>query len=779
MTEAERIPFEVEPSRIIELLAKQIYQSPMALLRENVQNAFDAVRERQHLGHGFAPAIEVLVERERITIIDNGVGMSPQELRRHFWTAGSSSKNTPEARAAGVVGTFGIGAMANFGVARSLAVETESARTGERTLTSAQKDSLSLKDDCVKKWVLAPTGEPGTKITAELSQPGSIDVTHAQQYVREFVRLVAVPVRVNGVLVSQVALEEIVPQISAVHFEDLHEIQIGQQLRASGSLSVSANAVVRLALQDITWAGRRLEGHVVIRSTNGALQTARSGFGLSIAPVNSIYAFGGVADLQVLEPTAGREALTSEGVQLLQAMMLEIDAFVSVRLSNFDTCNASTPFMQWVYSHGRYDLAGRLTIEVAGREETSLEKKVALAASHSIHFYGGVDPNVIKTFSSEDSTLLILSRTSPRRQCQEGYLARHASVQAIPDRPMVGAIEEKSGSRWGVAYRLETIIEDDYFVQAAVVFAQISHGVSVLLEPNGPGGKPRIVLASDASGITTLMQIYETHIEAFRSLSKDFVRNVIFPHISHLVPSSTRQGAEAFIEALRKKRETFEYGTEELDDMPSIWEDYREGRITLDVAIDRSKVSARMNVQYVDAASSVRDVVPDILDNEVVLQQLADQNARSPGQVTWPAAPPIMRTDITSPAKLITIDQNEGELRGYRCFIALAPRAYDDFGDFFTQPHNTSVVWAGQKALFIFIHHSGEFGIYYDMQTSDFVSEQAGGGSQATCTIIIKSRIYIPVPAAIQRSFIPQSGETKRFEIKTDLIRTSVSRPTR
>jgi len=39
----ELIPFQVETSRVLELLAKQIYQSPLALLRENTQNAYDAV----------------------------------------------------------------------------------------------------------------------------------------------------------------------------------------------------------------------------------------------------------------------------------------------------------------------------------------------------------------------------------------------------------------------------------------------------------------------------------------------------------------------------------------------------------------------------------------------------------------------------------------------------------------------------------------------------------------------------------------------------------------
>ena len=47
MSNVERkIAFKVEFSWILELLADQIYQSPLALLRENTQNAFDAIRMR-------------------------------------------------------------------------------------------------------------------------------------------------------------------------------------------------------------------------------------------------------------------------------------------------------------------------------------------------------------------------------------------------------------------------------------------------------------------------------------------------------------------------------------------------------------------------------------------------------------------------------------------------------------------------------------------------------------------------------------------------------------
>ena len=107
---ADLIPFQIETQRVVQLLAKQIYQSPLALLRENAQNAFDAVCQRLHKGPLFDPLIEITLTPDKIIIADNGIGMTPAELQQHYWTAGSSSKNNEAARAAGVVGTFGIGA---------------------------------------------------------------------------------------------------------------------------------------------------------------------------------------------------------------------------------------------------------------------------------------------------------------------------------------------------------------------------------------------------------------------------------------------------------------------------------------------------------------------------------------------------------------------------------------------------------------------------------------------------------------------------------------------
>ena len=58
----KRIAFKLEFSRMLELLVDEIYQSPLSLLRENTQNAFDAIRMREALpNHAFKPEIQVTV----------------------------------------------------------------------------------------------------------------------------------------------------------------------------------------------------------------------------------------------------------------------------------------------------------------------------------------------------------------------------------------------------------------------------------------------------------------------------------------------------------------------------------------------------------------------------------------------------------------------------------------------------------------------------------------------------------------------------------------------
>lgn len=767
---SDLIPFEIETRRVVQLLAKQIYQSPLALLRENAQNAFDAVRQRLHRSGTFDPMIEISLTPDMVTIADNGIGMTPSDLQRHYWTAGSSSKNNEDARAAGVVGTFGIGAMANFGIAEQLIVETESALTGERTICRAERGKLDLKRDCIERQFLASKGSAGTTITAYVSEGEEIDVQTARNYISEFVSLVNVPVCVNGTVVSQRSPSDLIPKVPESWKQAEKRKNIGARMTADVIVVVSNNADIWMCLTEILWDSTPLAGKLVLRTGHSNLRTFRNGFGLATASVNSTYQFGGIADLGILEPTAGREAITVEGLQLLQSMMVEIDRFTSELLAQHDECDSSTSFMQWVSSNRRYDLCGRLRMTVHPGERISLQEVSDRSQVRAMPLYEGADQGVIRAYASDDTPVLVLARTNPRRKCEREFLKNKAKISLIADAPIVEhrrSYGELSLAESALAYRVRTILETDYFLKCNVEFGDISHNLPVFVERKT--GIVDVVLNPVGQSVKLLLGIYDTEYTAFGSMAKDFVRNTIFSRVADFVPSSTRQGAESFLRAIRKTPEPFEYADDDLGSLPSIWKDYDDGQITLEQAVARSTAAVRSSVQVVEAAVSAQEVVPDVIENE---QALSESNERVQSLDPWPG---ISRMEISSTHKLLIIEENQPALRGYRCFLAITDKAREQMGEFFLQPHLTSVVWGGQKTLFIFMHHSGEFGLYYDLQTRDVVDAPAGGGTYPTCSIVIRDKIFIPVPDDIRASFIPALGERKRFEVRADILRAGTS----
>ena len=86
-----------------------------------------------------------------------------------------------------------------------------------------------------------------------------------------------------------------------------------------------------------------------------------------------------------------------------------------------------------------------------------------------------------------------------------------------------------------------------------------------------------IFLDPESSSVAPLLALYRDDYPAFAPCVKDFVRSVVFPRIAMLVPSSTREGAEAFLRHLRSNRELFEYELEDRADLEDILEDMRAG----------------------------------------------------------------------------------------------------------------------------------------------------------------------------------------------------------
>ena len=132
-------PVSIEFDSVLRVISEQVYDTPLAFIRENVQNAVDAIRIQALREHTALEderyRVTVAVEGKSIVVRDNGIGMSAGDLQRYFWSIGASGKRTPEAIAAGCVGEFGIGGFANFGVCEILEVISQTAEAESGTLT--------------------------------------------------------------------------------------------------------------------------------------------------------------------------------------------------------------------------------------------------------------------------------------------------------------------------------------------------------------------------------------------------------------------------------------------------------------------------------------------------------------------------------------------------------------------------------------------------------------------------------------------------------------------
>lgn len=154
MTEEQTsFPAGIDFESVLRIISKQIYETPLAFIRENVQNAVDAIRIQAHR-EGIGPGderyrIDITVKDKKIIVRDNGVGMSAGDLQNFFWTIGASGKRTQEAIAAGCVGTFGIGGFANFGVCEALEVISQTEGASEGTLTRLSEADIRAAGNAI------------------------------------------------------------------------------------------------------------------------------------------------------------------------------------------------------------------------------------------------------------------------------------------------------------------------------------------------------------------------------------------------------------------------------------------------------------------------------------------------------------------------------------------------------------------------------------------------------------------------------------------------------
>ena len=759
-------PLMVHLQQILPLLAKEIYSTPLAFLRENVQNAFDAIRlqrYRERLANisGSQHKIEVIITGTEVTIADTGIGMTADDMKRYYWSLGETGKGTQEAKDAGVVGIFGIGGMANFGVADELRLISRTANDSPAVVSTVRRDELSTSQDCVFYSQDNTPGPRGTTVVAKLSQALPFDT--ARSYLHSIVRFVDIPLFLNGERISG----EEPPWENADRYHADH--QYGTTFTgSSNNVSLVCNVSIDLtgrptvSFSEVSIGGQLVPCSGILQPRGEALSTYRHGFKLADVGISSIYGLSGHINCAVLRPTAGRDTLDSDSKGLLQRCVEIVEkAITEVLSSTPELVDSNVSLFRYVLNHGQYDILKFATVRTYGlTDRTPLGDIRELAKSNEVFYTVGQDPAIMEVFSKQGKIVVLLSTDNYRRRCEEGFLKRFCSAKVL-DADIMAVREipesELSEKEYGFISGIEAILRVRYLLDSARVRpVELTRNAVVWVSPT-----------ETTSYIVIWVDMRHPHIKklidykgsrGYGALIDLFVRDYIFPLIKNVIPSVTSDGFEVLLKRLQSRMEIMRI---DLDDIRAMQDFGTEipvaeiQRVSVSSTIVASEISIRradvFNANQIQARASEQGI--DVAEEMVVPE------ANIPPQVQ---SIKHALAQLEIPEKVLDFTVLERDLSPWISgfYIALTSDAYSYYRDIIERSPRLEFVWGGYRGSYLFFERE-EAVLYYDIEFSTLLRPK-GGDLAATGAItsmreplFVKDNIFLPIPSEFVVYFVP------------------------
>jgi molecular chaperone HtpG len=421
----------------------------------------------------------------------------------------------------------------------------------------------------------------------------------------------------------------------------------------------------------------------------------RNYFGLAPVPLNTYYELGGIANLSILQPTAGREALSRESIDHVNRLVAMCEAAITEEIAQSDAADRNQSFQQYILTHGRYDLAERVSVRLLPDDgPVALADIAETCKGRKVYYYGGWDNSIIQRFASDQSYLLHLAGGSPKRNVQFYFIRDRLRIEEVPDHPTIlkvytGAdltIDEAS-----ILIRVLTVLNDDYLMyNIEAAFAEISHGVP--FEVRHADGKIHFYLARNSGPVRPLLECYKTAHDVFMSFVKDFVRSQLYPRFSQFVPSASKEGADALYKLLQKNRELYRYEESDLGDLEALLADYISGAKPWADVLKNARSAAAVQTETV-VSGQVGQLEQELSD---VVHSTEADGSQVEGNELVPA-PPIMRTDTVCDSKVLVTKEKYQQLNNIEVFLGLSDRLFKREGQFFHYPHTTRVIWAAHR----------------------------------------------------------------------------------
>lgn len=737
MSNGKSFAVGIDFKHVHKTISEHIYETPLAFLRENIQNALDAIRMQAH-SEGKSPGdegyeITIRVTESECVIRDNGNGMSVDDLRKYFWTIGASGKRGQEARDAGCVGMFGIGGFANFGICNMLTVTSKKEDQAIGTLTRLTEDEInnSTTEFPIVHVEDSQDADPrGTVVTGQFKSPANVD--ELRNYISSFVQYAKERVSFNHDLISQAdyfkpaQLENLTPITPEGTQWTKGNVELTGQLFRDKSASTVIARITGLRVDS-----KEVRFQAYLRMNNGAIDVLKRGFKLCATTIHTQIGISGRIDCDRMSPTAGRDSLNSQSTALLQTVANCLEGVVVAEILKSKELLSQHPrIYRYVIQKGWIEHLGKAEVSMADGS-TQLLESIRESASNGVGvFFGSHQKEALsQIMQARGNLVIILPNEQHRGSAVKSFLTSHCRAK-----PFSGIVEfqelYQNLDRFERVFlsELEMTIQSEFDVRDVKFTAgNLTEDIPIYLSDTRGIGPIEIAVDVRHPDIAKLRKLEFGPL--LYSLIGSFCREYLGLALRKQSPKFFGSGA-INLDSLEKKRS-------------ELWVLVKDDIHTVSRAAKR-QVVRRSDVHTITAGGGGGS------GNHEKNEQPLVKN------------PKVLH---------IQGDEEFAAILGY--YLRIPDPATKAFGDVIKQYDNRGIVWVGNKVIFNAsdgISSAFQFELRLDhVITTNVDGVQSMEGAQQTERSIqdINDGLYFPIPAVLESSLVPQDDGEIRIEVSS------------
>ena len=209
----EQGTISIHTENIFPIIKKSLYSDHEIFLRELVSNAVDATeklkmvsRAGEYNGDAGEPEIVIAVDTEQktLSITDNGIGMTAEEVKKYINQVAFSSAEEFIQKYAGksdqpIIGHFGLGFYSSFMVAQKVEIDSLSYQEGAQAIRWSCDGSPEFRLEESDRT------QRGTTITLTLQEEEGeyAEVARIRQLVKTYCDFLPVPIKLDGEVINR------------------------------------------------------------------------------------------------------------------------------------------------------------------------------------------------------------------------------------------------------------------------------------------------------------------------------------------------------------------------------------------------------------------------------------------------------------------------------------------------------------------------------------------------------------------------------------------------